>query len=103
MDLHMLMLFGAKERTAREFQDLLAGARFKVRNVAVTGSPAGLGVIEATRSLDSSLPRTVAKPPDHDAIFHRVAGSRPTDLVGGRGVRDESHVSRARQSSCPGS
>jgi hypothetical protein len=48
MDLHMLVLFGARERTAAQFRDLLAGAGFDVRRVVPTGSPAGLGVIEAT-------------------------------------------------------
>jgi hypothetical protein len=48
MDLHMLVLFGARERTAAQFSDLLAGAGFDLRRVVPTGSAAGLGVIEAT-------------------------------------------------------
>ena len=47
MDLHMLMLFGARERTEHELVRLVAGAGFEVRRVVSTGSPAGLGVIEA--------------------------------------------------------
>ena len=37
MDLHMLMLFGARERTEAEFRDLLAGAGFDLRRVVPTG------------------------------------------------------------------
>ena len=48
MDLHMLVLFGARERTAAQFGDLLAGAGLHLRRVVPTGSAAGLGVIEAT-------------------------------------------------------
>jgi hypothetical protein len=48
MDLHMLVLFAARERTEAQFRDLLAGAGFELRRVVPTGSPAGLGVIEAT-------------------------------------------------------
>ena len=48
MDLHMLLLLGARERTESEFRRLLAGCGFDVRRVLPTASPAGLGVIEAT-------------------------------------------------------
>jgi hypothetical protein len=48
MDLHMLILFAARERTEAEFRRLLADAGFAVRRVFPTRSPAGLGVIEAT-------------------------------------------------------
>ena len=48
MDLHMLMLFGARERTEAEFRSLLARSGFDVRRVVMTESPAGLGIIEAT-------------------------------------------------------
>ena len=48
MDLHMLVLFGARERTEAQFRDLLADAGFDLRRVVATGSAAGLGVIEAT-------------------------------------------------------
>jgi hypothetical protein len=48
MDLHMLMLLGARERTEAEFRRLLGGAGFEVRRVVPTRSPAGLSVIEAT-------------------------------------------------------
>lgn len=48
MDLHMLLLLGARERTDAEFRTLLARAGFDVPRVVLTASPAGLGVIEAT-------------------------------------------------------
>jgi hypothetical protein len=48
MDLHMLTLLGARERTEAEFRRLLADAGLTVRGVAPTRSPAGLSVIEAT-------------------------------------------------------
>ena len=48
MDLHMLMLLRARERTEAQFRDLLAGAGFDLRRVVPTGSPAGLSVLEAT-------------------------------------------------------
>jgi hypothetical protein len=47
MDLLMLLLFRARERTAAEFGDLLARAGFDVLRVIPTGSPTGLAVIEA--------------------------------------------------------
>ena len=50
MDLNMLLLFGAAERTEAEFRHLLRGAGFGVERVVMTSSPAGLGVIEATRA-----------------------------------------------------
>ena len=48
MDLHMLLLLGARERTEAEFRALLGRAGFDVTRVVPTGSPAGLGVIEAS-------------------------------------------------------
>ena len=48
MDLHMLLLLGARERTAAEFRELLSQAGFEVQRVVPTQSPAGLGVIVAT-------------------------------------------------------
>ena len=49
MDLHMLLLFrAARERTEAEFRRLLDDNGFRLRLVAMTASPAGLGVIEAT-------------------------------------------------------
>ena len=48
MDLHMLMLFGARERTEEELRRLLERTGFHVQRVVPTRSPAGLGVIEAT-------------------------------------------------------
>jgi hypothetical protein len=47
MDLHMLVLFGARERTAAEYGNLLTGAGLDVRRVLPTRSAASLGVIEA--------------------------------------------------------
>ena len=47
MDLHMLLLLGARERTEAEFRALLGKAGFEVRRVVPTRSPAGLSVIEA--------------------------------------------------------
>jgi SAM-dependent methyltransferase len=50
MDLHMLLLFGARERTEPEFRALLAEAGFTLQRAIPTGSPAGLGVLEAVRA-----------------------------------------------------
>ena len=47
MDLHMLILLGARERTEAEFRNLLGAAGFAVQRVVRTGSSAGLGIIEA--------------------------------------------------------
>ena len=47
MDLHMLLLFGAGERTRAQFHALLGEAGFAVRRIIPTASPAGLGVVEA--------------------------------------------------------
>ena len=47
MDLLMLILLGARERTEAEFRNLLASAGFTVQRVVRTDSPAGLGIIEA--------------------------------------------------------
>jgi hypothetical protein len=47
MDLHMLLLFGARERSEAEFRALLADAGFTLLRMIPTGSPAGLGVLEA--------------------------------------------------------
>jgi hypothetical protein len=48
MDLHMLLLLGARERTEDQFRALLRRGGFEVRRVVMTRSPAGLGIIEAT-------------------------------------------------------
>jgi hypothetical protein len=48
MDLHMLLLFGSRERTESEFRLLLEKSGFHLGRVVATPSPAGLGVIEAT-------------------------------------------------------
>jgi hypothetical protein len=50
MDLHMLLLLGARERTEAEFAALLDRAGFVLTRAIPTGSPAGLGVIEAVRA-----------------------------------------------------
>lgn len=47
MDLHMMLLLGARERTAAEFNVLLEHSGFRVARLLPTRSPAGLGVIEA--------------------------------------------------------
>ena len=47
MDLHMLILLGARERTEAEFRNLPGAAGFTVHRVVRTGSSAGLGIIEA--------------------------------------------------------
>jgi hypothetical protein len=47
MDLHMLVLLGARERTEAQYRRLLADAGFRVERVVPTASPAGLSVIEA--------------------------------------------------------
>ena len=61
MDLHMLLLLGARERTEAEFRALLAAAGFEVRRVVPTGSPAGLSVIEAAQSALSIPPSTTTR------------------------------------------
>jgi hypothetical protein len=50
MDVHMLLLLGARERTAAEFRVLLERSGFQWQALVMTGSPAGLGVIEAVAS-----------------------------------------------------
>ena len=47
MDLHMLLLFAARERTQAEFEALLEHTGFRMDRLVPTRSPAGLGVIEA--------------------------------------------------------
>ena len=47
MDLHMLLLLGARERTEAEFRALLESSGLQLQRVVMTASPAGLGVIEA--------------------------------------------------------
>jgi hypothetical protein len=47
MDLHMLILFGARERTEAELRNLLESAGFTVRRVVRTESSVGLAIIEA--------------------------------------------------------
>jgi len=47
MDLHMLVLLGAHERTEAQYRRLLGETGFRVARVVPTASPAGLSVIEA--------------------------------------------------------
>jgi ubiquinone/menaquinone biosynthesis C-methylase UbiE len=47
MDLHMMLLFGSRERTQAEFTALLDEAGFEIGRVMLTRSPARLAVIEA--------------------------------------------------------
>jgi hypothetical protein len=47
MDLHMLVLLGARERTEAQYRRLLGESGFRVVRVVPTASPAGLSVIEA--------------------------------------------------------
>ena len=47
MDLTMLLMLGARERTGDEFDRLLTAASFTLRRVVPTGSPTGLAVLEA--------------------------------------------------------
>lgn len=49
MDLSMLMLLGGRERTEREFAGLLRGAGLEPRRVVPTGSPTGIGIVEARK------------------------------------------------------
>jgi hypothetical protein len=48
MDLHMLVLLGARKRTEAQYRTLLTEAGFSVERVVPTASPAGLSVLEAT-------------------------------------------------------
>jgi len=50
MDLYMLLLLGARERTEADFKALLAQAGFTLRRTFPTGSPSGIGVLEAVLS-----------------------------------------------------
>ena len=52
MDLHMLILLGARERTEAEYRRLLAAAGLSLQRVVPTASPAGVSVLEATRPAD---------------------------------------------------
>ena len=57
MDLHMLILLGARERTEAEFRNLLDAAGFTVQRVVRTASSAGLGIIEAVAGSTARLAR----------------------------------------------
>jgi ubiquinone/menaquinone biosynthesis C-methylase UbiE len=50
MDLHMMLLFGSRERTQAEFAALLQESGFHLQRVIMTRSPAGLAILEATPS-----------------------------------------------------
>jgi O-methyltransferase len=62
MDLHMLVLFGARERTEREYAGLLAAAGLALRRVIATASPSGVCVLEAT-TVPTGSPPEPAWPP----------------------------------------
>lgn len=47
MDIHMLILLGARERTEAEFRSLLGDAGFTVQRVVRIASSTGLGIVEA--------------------------------------------------------
>ena len=47
MDLHMMILLGARERTEAEFRRLLGDAGFTVQRVVRIASSTGLGIVEA--------------------------------------------------------
>jgi SAM-dependent methyltransferase len=57
MDLHMLVLLGARERTEAQFRRLLTETGFEVRRVVPTHSPPGLSVIEAVPADTASRTR----------------------------------------------
>ena len=48
MDLHMMVLFGSRERTEAELAALLADTGFALRSVSLTSSPTRLAVLQAT-------------------------------------------------------
>ena len=48
VDLHMLILFGARERTEQEYRRLRGAAGLWMGQVFPTASPTAVGVIEAT-------------------------------------------------------
>jgi hypothetical protein len=53
MDLHMMILLGARERTEEEFRRLLGDAGFRVQGVVRIGPSAGLGIVEAIATTKS--------------------------------------------------
>ena len=52
MDLHMLVLLHGRERSAADFERLLARAGFRLTRVVPTASQVGLGIVEAVASSD---------------------------------------------------
>jgi len=48
MDLHMLALFGGRERTTAEYEELLTATGFRLQRAVPTRSPAGIEILEAT-------------------------------------------------------
>lgn len=47
MDLHMMVLFGSRERTEAEFAELFAASGFALRRVSLSPSPTRLALLEA--------------------------------------------------------
>jgi len=62
MDLVMLLLLGARERTRDEFDRLLAAAGFTLRRIVATDSPTGLAVLEARRRELAEAANTRVRP-----------------------------------------
>jgi O-methyltransferase domain/Dimerisation domain len=48
MDLSMLLLLDGRERTATEYERLLAGAGFRLRRIVATASASGISIIESS-------------------------------------------------------
>jgi hypothetical protein len=57
MDLHMLILLGARERTEAGFRRLLGDAGFTVQRVVPIASAAGLGIVEAVATASATRSR----------------------------------------------
>jgi O-methyltransferase domain len=56
MDLMMLILLGARERTEEEFERLLRHGGFELRHVVPTGSPTGLAIVQGQPAAGGSSP-----------------------------------------------
>ena len=50
MDLHMLTLLPGRERTAAEYETLLADAGFRLTRIVPTESPSGVAIVVAIPS-----------------------------------------------------
>lgn len=59
IDLSMLILLGARERSEAEYEQLLAEARVELRRVIAIASPAGLSVPRRRRWPEAPLARRV--------------------------------------------